>query len=939
MKRFMFITALALSTQVGAIDVDLDLAQSSPSHKWFSIENDVVRVIYPEEVKSESVYIANLVEHYSHVVGKTYGIEKPRQFNLIIRPEMALSNAYVTLAPRRSEWFTSSTYFPYVSSSEWFQTLSIHEYRHVNQFDHFNREMTHVLYYVMGEAGWQLAAALGMPSWYLEGDAVWAETKYTDAGRGRSPRFSSRLKALVLSDKLPTFDQFVNGSYKTELPNQYVYGYALISYGYQKYGEDFWSKVTEQVSKFPYPLSFYTAFGFVSEQKFEDFYAEAMADLKKKWSSDKLAESKWQEFREDSTPIKTEDGLYYVKKTLDTHPQLIREANGKSEVVHEFPFNKELQIIDIKGNKLVYTQFLPDARYAHKGSSDLYLVNLKNKKSNKITDGKRIYNPRFNASGTKIIAAEFKADQSWNISEFDLNGKTLNQFSLPEGKVAEVFYMDEENAVALINSKTGTKLIASVDLKNRKMTNTLVNPSRNLLHSLYVDKNKNIFFEAQYKGSNEIFQIAHDGKFTICTTSKLGAYTPSSDGENLYVSIEDTNGSLIKSSPVNKCKEIAQNDIVDFNYLGTTPSDNYNNFTIQNFADQEQLAVKNTQQYQPKEYGGFDSSLFIPHSWGLTLGRGTGLGAKTDNYLHTMSLAGIIGTDPEEGKSFAELSFDIRKYYPLIRFQVETREREVTDYGTQSKAEWTENAAGVATVIPYIKKSGLYNFAATLSLQGSYLDTSEYKFNEVAVNNSGSHLIKTGAGVGFKWSEDLAARSIQAPWLLSYSVDYENADAPSNSLYSSYRASQRAQINTPGFFKHNGFMFTMDDQKQRPSFSSYRFLPNTTTGDYTFSRGYNYEDVPYFQKLTANYLFPLAYPDYNLSRYYYLRRIYSNVFFDTTKIEKLSGNKTLNSYGIEFLFESQLLRFLPINIGTRFVEKMDTNKFKAEFFLASDIGF
>lgn len=939
MKRFLFMTALTLSTQAWAIDVDLDLAQSSPSHKWFSIENDVVRVIYPEEVKSESIYIANLVEHYSHVVGKTYGIEKPRLFNLVIRPEMALSNAYVTLAPRRSEWFTSSTYFPFVSSSEWYQTLSIHEYRHVNQFDHFNRDSTRVLYYIMGEAGWQLAAALGMPSWYLEGDAVWAETKYTDAGRGRSPRFAARLKALVLSDKLPTFDQFVNGSYQTELPNQYVYGYALISYGYQKFGEDFWSKVTEKVAKFPYPLSFYTAFGFVSNQRFEDFYIEVMADLKKKWSSDTLKNAKWQEYRANSNPIKVENSLYYVKNTLDNHPQLIRETNGQGEVIHKFPFNKELQIIDIKGDKLVYTEFLPNARYTHKGSSDLYLVNLKNKKSKKITDGKRIYNPRFNALGSKIIAVEFKDDQTWNISEFDLNGKTLNQFYLPEGKVAEVFYLDDENAAALLNSKTGEKLIASIDLKNRKMTNTLVPPSRNLLHSLYIDKNKNIFFEAQYKGSNEIFQITYDGRFTICTASKLGAYTPSSDGETLYVSLEDTNGALVRSSPINKCKDIAQNEIVNFNYLGTTPSDNYNNFTIQNFPEQAQFSEKDIQKYRPKEYGDFDSGLYIPHSWGLTLGRGSGLGFRTDNYLHTMSFSGIIGTDPEEATSFAELNFDIRKYYPLIKFQVENRNREVTDYGTQEKVEWTERAAGLAAVLPYMKKSGLYNFEANLSFQGSYLDTSKYKFNEVAVDNSGSHLIKTGAGAGFKWNEDLTARSIQAPWLLSYSVNYENADAPSNPLYSSYRVSQRAQINTPGFLKHNGFMFTMDDQKQRASFSSYRFLPNPTTGDYTFSRGYRYEDVPHFQKLTANYLFPLAYPDYNLSRYYYLRRIYSNVFFDTTKIEKLNGNKTLNSYGIEFLFESQLLRFLPMNIGTRFVDKLEENKFKAEFFLASDIGF
>ena len=131
----------------------------------------------------------------------------------------------------------------------------------------------------------------------------------------------------------------------------------------------------------------------------------------------------------------------------------------------------------------------------------------------------------------------------------------------------------------------------------------------------------------------------------------------------------------------------------------------------------------------------------------------------------------------------------------------------------------------------------------------------------------------------------------------------------------------------------------MDDQKQKSYFSSYRFLPDTSLGDYTFSRGYNYEDVPYFQKITANYYFPIAYPDKNLGMFYYLKRIYSNVFFDTTKIEKVSGNNTLNSYGVEVMLESQLLRFLPLTFGSRFLERLEDKKFKTEFFVASDIGF
>ncbi|MBO9665322.1 MAG: hypothetical protein J7501_00725, partial [Bdellovibrio sp.] len=137
-----------------------DLTQSSPSLKWHSISNDAVRVIYPEQMKPESIYIANLVEHYSHVVGQTYGIQKPLQFDLILRPEVAEPNGYVTLGPRRSEWFSSSTFFPLVGGTEWYQTLSIHEYRHVNQYDFYNRKAAEVLYWIMGDMGRQVAIFL-----------------------------------------------------------------------------------------------------------------------------------------------------------------------------------------------------------------------------------------------------------------------------------------------------------------------------------------------------------------------------------------------------------------------------------------------------------------------------------------------------------------------------------------------------------------------------------------------------------------------------------------------------------------------------------------------------------------------------------------------------------------------------------------------------------
>jgi hypothetical protein len=931
MKRWWI--CLLLGTSVA--HANLDLMQSSPSINWHSIENQSVRVIYPDALQGESVYIANLVAHYSQFVGKTYGISQPEPFNLIIRPEMALPNGYVTLAPRRSEWYASSIFFPYVGATEWYQTLAIHEYRHVNQFDYFNRNGTRYFYYFMGDMGEMIAAFLSLPSWYMEGDAVWAETKYTDAGRGRSPRFLARLKALVLSDHIPSYDEFLNGTYKTDLPNQYVYGYALISYATQKYGEDIWQKVIADVARFPNPFRFYKSFERVTGQSFEAFYGETMFDLRQKWSADMPPGQSPVDYRDQVSPYKQGDALYYIHSDLDSSPALMKEENGHTEKLAELAYSKDFMSIAYGTTKAVTTQFLPDARYAHKSSSDLILIDLKTGVKKQITSGQRLYNPSFNAAESKIIATDFREDQSWNLSEYDLYGKLIQTFALPEMKVAEARYLDNNRAVVIAASKTGYKSILEVDLKEQKVTKTYLPSTRNLLYGIFVDKNKDMFFEAQYKGQNEVFRLSAGG-LARCTRSRLGAFTPSAENGEIYYSEMDFYGTKIASSPVAACEALPLTELVDFNYLSDGPSDNYNRFPLQKFPEQASLYQLNAGQYQPKSYGDFDRQLLIPHSWGFLLGRGGSLGVQTDNYLRTLSLGAGIGSSPEEKGSVIDFNFDIKKYYPLFSLHAEERKRSVTDFESEDKTKWTEDSAGLAMVLPYMYKSGLYNFTVSLTGAGAYTNTGNYRFNDSEI--PGSHYFyKTSGAIAMAWSKDPNTRSIQAPWLIAYLAKYDNAEQPANSALSSYRLFQTVMIETRAFAKHDGFRFSYDQQKQGET--GYKFLPEQESpSGYVFSRGYDYEDVPAYQKYSANYTFPVSYDNLNIPEWYYLVRTYGNLFFDSTFVNDTLENKTLNSYGAELLLESKVLRFLPLTIGLRSVQRLLDNESRTEVFVGSSLG-
>ncbi len=94
-------------------------------------------------------------------------------------------------------------------------------------------------------------------------------------------------------------------------------------------------------------------------------------------------------------------------------------------------------------------------------------------------------------------------------------------------------------------------------------------------------------------------------------------------------------------------------------------------------------------------------------------------------------------------------------------------------------------------------------------------------------------------------------------------------------------------------------------------------------------------------KYSANYLVPLFYPDFNLSRYVYLRRVTLNLFYDELKGGVGGFNYRAASTGWETIFEMSFLRIkFPLSLGIRgsYVLEGLEKKQNYELFLASTLG-
>ncbi len=223
---------------------------NAPSVKWKQINTLKAKVIFPQGLDSQANRIANAVQLMDSATSKTIGGSQ-RKWNIILQNQTTIPNAYVRMAPIMSELFMTPGQDNFNTGSiRWDDNLITHENRHMQQFSNFNKGLTKLFSFFLGQEGQLFANGLFLPDYFFEGDAVWQETLVSAQGRGRMPAFYNGFKSLWLENKKYSWMKYRSGSLKDFVPDHYPLGYILVAYGYEKYGENFWNNVTNDAVRF-----------------------------------------------------------------------------------------------------------------------------------------------------------------------------------------------------------------------------------------------------------------------------------------------------------------------------------------------------------------------------------------------------------------------------------------------------------------------------------------------------------------------------------------------------------------------------------------------------------------------------------------------------------------------------------------------------------------
>jgi len=319
--------------------------------------------------------------------------------------------------------------------------------------------------------------------------------------------------------------------------------------------------------------------------------------------------------------------------------------------------------------------------------------------------------------------------------------------------------------------------------------------------------------------------------------------------------------------------------------------------------------------YDEKKYrkGGH---MFNLHSWApvsidvdnYTLNPGVTLMSQNKLSTAVTTLSYLYDVNEQTGK--IEFGFDYYGWYPVIGFKV--------DYGGR-KAIYQPDTT---KVIPL--KWRETNVSLTLSLPLNFTSSKWIKGMQPIVGlNQKFRRMDKDVGASFKENDftvplyrfyaynqyKRSVRDIYPKW--GQNIDLLYRDTPF-SEYVNSQAGLTAWFYFPGFIHHQGIRIYGGYQK-------------TVTGNYSFSnfvaipRGYSNIFYPEYYSIRSDYAFPIAYPDLNVPSVFYLKRIYSKLFYDYLQGTDKDGvvNK-LSSLGAEVYTDWHFLSILVnVNLGLR----------------------
>jgi hypothetical protein len=929
-----------------------ETGQDPASIHWKQIKTPHFQVIFPSGFTGEAQRMTNLLE-YGYTMG-SYSLDwHPATIPVILHNYTTESNGLVAWAPKRMELFTTPPQDIY--PQDWLEQLALHEFRHVVQVDKLNQGITKAFSYLLGQ---QLPGALSsaLGSWFLEGDATVNETTLSHSGRGRLPSFEMELRAQALDGKrFFNYDESVLQSFRKYVPDYYQFGYQMIAYSRNRYGNRLWSNTLTYVARNPYLInpvhfSLKKETGLNKRQLFD----ETFDTLRVRWENQDRMESfspfhilnhrknntyvsyRYPQVVNDSEVIALKSGIDQIDAFV------LIDRDGKERTLWQ-PGHSNSQKIHAAGNLVVWDEIIPDARWANRDYSVIKILDWKKHEARVLTRHTRYFSPCLSPDLTKVAAVEVSLENQYSVVVLDaLSGKILKEFATPGNAFIQYpSWSPDGNQIIAVSLSAQGKAIVRLDLDDA-CWRILLSPSfEDISHT--TSYGEFILFQGSFSGIENIYSLDPvSGSVFRVTSSRFGAFDPAIDQQNHRLIYADYSALGF---------DLAEAKLDPGQWLPLEEVKNRSGGFSDELLHQEEGILESKDvpmiEYPVMPYHKA-THLFNFHSWMpfyfdldafdfSSPDMAPGVTFFSQDKLSTTFTS--IGYAYRGGEHYLSTRFLYKGLLPVIdlgyQFGGAPTVIKPSSVLVPSSVTWKDMSFNANLSLPL-------NFTHSRFIRAT-IPMVDFTFhNYTYYDLTDKHFYKDIMVTRLRWYdyslERTSIRDLSPRWGRVFDLSCTFVPFEEGSFNPSFTG--RMVLLTPGLFRHHSLR--LEGGLQRQDLARYAF-----TNALPFPRGVTPETTEKLDILSADYVFPLAYPDLRVSSLLYIKRLQAGIFADyarnryRTSIDSDYEVHLMSSFGGSMTVDYHLFR-LPylINTGVRAAYVPETGIMKYEVLFNIDIyGF
>ena len=884
-----------------------------PSIKWRQVNTPAAKVIFPVGMDSIGSRVADIVTRMNPAIKPTIGF-KQKQISILLQNQTTISNGYVGLAPFRSEFYLTPDQNSFeIGTLPWADQLAIHEFRHVQQYNNFNVGLSKALRVVFGEGGQAFGNALSVPNWFFEGDAVFNETHVSQQGRGRLPYFFNGYRALWDADKNYSWMKLRNGSLVDYVPDWYPMGYMQVAYGREKYGDDFWKKVTHDAAAYHslfFPMQ--NAIKRYSGQNFKQFTQAGFDHFKSIYNKDEHVADKGPYKSEEYPVFVDDDTLIYAKSTFKNLTQFTIRNKGAEKKITTQALSID-NYFDYAGGKIVYASIRPDLRWGYRDYNELRLLDVKTGKENVITHRTKYFSPSLSKDAERVVAVNVDPYGANQLQVLGVDGKLIATIPNRENLFYTYpkFYSDSQ-LIAPVRDKEGKMSLALVDIATGHLKYLLPFSFQPIAFpKVHRDM---VYFSATSGVNDRLFAVnVITGKLYTIDQSGLNKYQPAvTDNKIAWVEFTASGYKIRQTNNgADKWIELPDNRIPGqlstFNISSLTKDSAAN--LLPEIANKPMPVTKYNKAYHLFNFHSLIPDFSDPNYT---------IALQGENVLNTFQSEVLFNYNRDEG--YKEIGFDAAygAWFPFVIGGFDyTIDRRATYQN--NRVYWNESDIYGGLQVPLNFSSGRHITGLTLASSIHFASTSFQQTLQKAFDKSYAYVSNI---VSFSNHIQQAKQNIYPRFGESITFNYRRA-------ISSLTANQTLVNGTlflPGLAANHNLLINLAHQESGSnnviSFSN----------NFPFSRGYTVENLHKMDKIGADYHFPIAYPDAGIANTLYFMRIRGDLFFDYTRANFnvtaiTTTNADFRSVGGTLYFDTKWFNQQPLTFGVRYSHLLNTDLF------------